>query len=91
MYVFLLTEDTTSAALRRMKIRARAEEAGTARHVFTHRVWEMKLYVCRASEIPAEIVTNFYTLEGMNILPVPTAVRAAKGIAEKLLSGGDPV
>ena len=91
MYVFLLTEETPSAALRRMKIRARAEEAGTARHVFTHRVWEMKLYVCRAAEIPAELIPGFYTLDGMNALPVPTAVRAAKEIAAKLLSGGDPV
>ena len=90
LYVFALTEDAPSALLRKLKIRARAEEAGAARHVFTHRVWEMKLFVCRAEEIPDGLAPCFYTLDGMNALPVPTAMRAAKGIAEGLLTGGTP-
>ncbi len=90
LYVFYLTEDAPSAALRRLHLSAHAKEAGNARHVFTHRVWEMKLYVCRAPSVPKELEPSFYTLDEMNALPVPTAMRAAKAVAADLLRGETP-
>ncbi len=90
LYVFYLTEDAPSAALRRLHLSAHAEEAGNARHVFTHRVWEMKLYVCRMPSVPKELEPSFYTLDEMNALPVPTAMRAAKAVASDLLRGETP-
>ena len=90
LYVFYLTEDAPSAALRRLHLSAHAKEAGNARHVFTHRVWEMKLYVCRAPSVPKELEPCFYTLDEMNDLPVPTAMRAAKAVAADLLRGETP-
>lgn len=90
LYVFYLTEDTPSAALRRLHLSTHAKEAGNARHVFTHRVWEMKLYVCRVQSVPKELEPCFYTLDEMNALPVPTAMRAAKAVASDLLRGETP-
>ena len=88
LYVYCLTEDAPSAALRRLRIRAEAVPAGTARHVFTHRVWQMKLYLCRTEEVPEALRPCFYTLSRMEALPIPTAMKAARALARDALSKG---
>ena len=90
MYVYCLSEKAPSAVLRGLRVEGAAAPAGQARHVFTHRVWEMKLYTCMASAVPAKLKPHFYTRTEMNALPVPAAMRAAKALAEQiLLEGGN--
>ena len=50
---------------------------GHARHVFTHRIWEMDIWHCHAAA-PVSKGGLWATSEEMNALPMPTAVRAAK-------------
>ena len=62
------------------------QEEGEARHVFTHQVWEMRLYAMQTEGSEAPAGWRFVTLEEMEALAIPTAVRAAKAAARKLLS-----
>lgn len=55
----------------------------TARHVFTHRIWQMQLWHCEVKEAAAG---QWFTLEEMQALPIPTAVKAARQLAEKCLA-----
>ena len=90
LWVYLLTETAEKnadieKALKSAGIRAAFQDTlGTARHVFTHRVWNMTLYHYLA-EIPACREGRFVTLLEMRALPLPTAMRAAKEQAERLL------
>ena len=55
------------------------QEAGEAKHIFTHQVWQMKIYTMQTTaEAPAG--WRFVTLEEMQQLTIPTAVRKAKEI-----------
>ena len=67
-------------------VRARHQKTlGPARHVFTHRVWNMTLYHFEASS-PDSRTGQFVTLSEMRALPMPTAMRAAREHAENLLT-----
>lgn len=59
---------------------------GEAKHVFTHRVWQMRIYTASA-DAKAERASGweFVTLKQMGDLPIPTAVKAAREKAEALL------
>jgi len=61
-------------------------QMGEARHVFTHQVWEMKLYAMETDAQDAPEGWRFVTLSEMESLAIPTAVRAAKKVAQDLLS-----
>ena len=55
------------------------QAAGEAKHIFTHQVWQMKIYTMQTTaEAPAG--WRFVTLEEMQQLTIPTAVRKAKEI-----------
>lgn len=56
---------------------------GSARHVFTHRVWQMTLYHFEADGAPTDA---FFSLSAMRALPMPTAMRAAREHAVRLLT-----
>ena len=90
LWVYLLAENAGKSAdiekaLKSAGIRAAFQGAlGTARHVFTHRVWNMTLYHYIA-QTPACREGRFVTLDEMRALPLPTAMRAAREQAEKLL------
>ena len=90
LWVYLLTENAegpadVEKALKNIGIQATFRETlGTARHVFTHRVWNMTLYHY-AAENAACREGKFVTLSEMRTLPLPTAMRAAKEQAERLL------
>ena len=88
------TEDIPALrSLIRKKLRLQAGEphpAGHARHVFTHLVWEMDLYL--VSVAPGSIAPPGYVFvspEELETVPVPTAMRAAVMLAHK--KTGDPV
>ena len=63
---------------------------GTARHVFTHQVWEMTLIhvpLLDRSGLPPVIEGGrWVTSEEMHSLPMPTAMRAAVAQADRLLT-----
>ena len=61
-------------------------ESGLARHVFTHLIWQMRIYMVRVPDVPEKLRDRFYTLEQMRSLPLPTAMRAAEALAEKELT-----
>lgn len=53
------------------------QPAGEAKHIFTHQVWQMKLYTMQTTaEAPAG--WRFVTMEEMQQLTIPTAVKKAK-------------
>ncbi|MBR3108979.1 MAG: A/G-specific adenine glycosylase [Clostridia bacterium] len=60
-------------------------ELGRARHIFTHRVWHMTLYHYEADSTDCK-EGRFVTLKEMNALPIPTAMRAARENAVRLLT-----
>ena len=65
------------------------EDAGEARHVFTHQVWRMRLYRINVKEETAPEGWRFVTAEEMDALPLPTAVGKAAAIAREILKGGN--
>lgn len=56
-----------------------------AKHVFTHRIWQMQLWHIEAAETN-EKSGPWFTLEEMGALPIPTAVKAARAAAEEILA-----
>lgn len=55
------------------------QTAGEAKHIFTHQEWQMKLYIMHTTaEAPAG--WRFVTMEEMQQLTIPTAVRKAKQV-----------
>ena len=60
-----------------------AENLGEAKHVFTHRVWNMKILHFELESIPesAQMVNG----EELSLLPFPAAMRAAVQAAKQLL------
>lgn len=72
--------------LKALGVRAACGEAlGTARHVFTHRVWQMTIFPCQAADAACR-EGRFVSLSEMNALPLPTAMRAARAHAVDLLT-----
>ena len=57
---------------------------GEARHVFTHQVWNMRLYVMQTEVQTAPPGWRFVTRDEMASLAIPSAVRAAQALAEKI-------
>ena len=93
LWVYLLAENADGPADREKALKSAGVRAifqrklGTARHVFTHRVWNMTLYHYEAETTDCR-EGRFVTLNEMRALPLPTAMRAAKAQAEKLLTPG---
>ncbi len=93
LYVYLLIENAQSPedVLKRLKalgVRPAAfKEIGQARHVFTHRVWQMRIYLADVPDGEAPAEGLWVSAEGMDALPFPTAMRAAKALAKEQLQG----
>ena len=68
-----------------------ARALGTARHVFTHQIWEMRLHLLDVSG-PVPDGYRFATADEINALPIPTAMRRPKAMGLECLSGakGEP-
>ena len=81
----IFTEDEVRNALRKMGLNPLAvRRLNRARHVFTHRVWQMQLWHAEV-ETAAEKAGPWFTFEQMQSLPIPTAVKAARAAAEEIL------
>ena len=86
MYVYALSEEAPEQALRRWQPEPpQAEYVGEAQHVFTHRVWHMRLWSVHMQSPPAALQPHFYTLAQLEALPIPVAMRAANEYVRKEL------
>lgn len=97
LYVFWLNEDITDEKQIREQLEAEGLSAvfvssvGQAKHVFTHRIWRMKLLHYRLTQAPneewlASRQSLMATADKLRALPLPTAMKAAKAAALALLS-----
>ena len=94
LYGFVQFQETTPSAFEARfekmfgaKVRLMAY-AGDVRHVFTHRIWQMHVYLGRLSDDPAALKSGaLYTVEELEQLPVSTAhlkvLKAARKALEK--------
>ncbi len=88
--VFLLNEEGNAKEEMDQALKQKAipcqfnKDLGEAKHVFTHRVWNMRIYhyTCD-SLIPG---FNWVTKDELQALPLPTAIKAAKEKALEILS-----
>ena len=67
-----------------------AEPLGMARHVFTHRIWEMSLFHCEMKAPPtaaalAELDGRMVNQAELRALAMPAAMKAARAAADGLL------
>ena len=96
LYVFWIMEDETrperaEALLREAGFPCRfTGELGQARHVFTHRIWEMQLWHFSLENEPSPQALEACggrMVSGVELraLPLPTAMRAAAQAAQALL------
>lgn len=87
LWVFLLSEgDGSRDALQRKlgKGAVFAADLGEAKHVFTHRIWNMRLYHFTVPEITAD-KGLWVDADGLAALPLPTAMKKARQEAMRLL------
>lgn len=100
LYVFRLLEEVTDPQTAADLLREDGLSAvfsgsmGEAKHVFTHRIWQMRLYHFRLTESPsAEWLASrgavFANRATLDALPIPTAMKAAKRAAQNLLQTAD--
>lgn len=62
-------------------------DAGTAKHVFSHIIWEMHLWCLTVTpEFDLLPQWKLVTVEEMEALPFPSAMRAARTEARKLMA-----
>gem|GEM_PF-145682 len=90
LWVYALTEAADAPgeiekSLKSLGIQAKYQRTlGAARHVFTHRVWNMTIRHFEASSAECR-QGRFVTFADMQALPMPTAMRAAKSLAGLLI------
>ncbi len=93
LWVFPMTEENCTLRqipsavkkLTRLTV-SHVEAAGDAKHVFTHQIWQMKMYtMCAPEDAQAPTGYRFVPAEELDSLAIPTAVKAAlKVVREKL-------
>ncbi len=89
LWVFPMAEGTftlrqaAAAAKKLTKLSvSAAEDAGAAKHAFTHQIWQMQLFTMDAPEgANAPAGYSFIPVEEMDQLAIPTAVKAAVRVA----------
>lgn len=91
LWTFLLCEgDSTPEGMAR-KLEALGMQAnriiplGEARHVFTHRIWNMQLYRVDLSTMPRRTAGQWADAQTLTGLPLPTAMKAARRAAMDIL------
>lgn len=93
LWVFPMLEGWSEPAeiagkVRRL-VRAEVDEpvsAGQAKHVFTHQIWEMRLYTMNvAPDAQPPAGCRFVNREELEQLAIPTAVRATKALVKSIL------
>ena len=64
------------------------QEAGNARHVFTHRIWQMKIYSMSAAPGQKEPSGySFIPVDKLKELAIPTAMHAALSVLSQKTAG----
>lgn len=91
LWTFLLCEgDSTPEGMAR-KLEALGMQAnriiplGEARHVFTHRIWNMQLYRVDLPAMPGRTAGQWADAQTLTGLPLPTAMKAARRAAMDIL------
>lgn len=75
------------AALENMGVRTAYDGCiGSARHVFTHIIWEMDVHALIAEDMPDVPGGQWVTADELESLPLPTAVKAARQWAMERLA-----
>ncbi len=93
LWVFVLLEGGDSPAAMEKHLKALGIKAaytgdrGSARHIFTHRVWNMRLMHFTAENERPVTDHRWVSLSELSELPFPTAMKAALGEVRKLLNG----
>jgi len=91
LWVFLLLENDDTPEGLQKKLRSMGIEAslkadlGEAKHVFTHRIWNMRIYHFEAADVRKKPGCQFVTADELAALPLPTAVKVARKWAMELL------
>ena len=71
-----------AAARRRLSIPlSKADFLGDARHVFSHQIWQMRIYALTTDADDAPEGWRFVTPDELRALPLPTAVAKARAFA----------
>ena len=92
LWVFLLSEgnDTPEALQKKAKALGLSvslvRELPEAKHVFTHRVWHMRLFHFAADTAPEIPGCQWVDARGLSALPLPTAMKKARQQAADLLT-----
>lgn len=92
LWVFALLEDDNSPQAMKNHLHTLGLGAvykgdlGEARHIFSHRVWNMRLMHFTIKEIAEIKDSRWVSLKELYELPLPTAMKTAKKEAEKLLA-----
>lgn len=60
---------------------------GQAQHIFTHRIWNMNIFAFTLNSCPANLQGQWVTKDQLDLLAMPTAMKAAKKLAHELLLG----
>lgn len=95
LYVFVLAEgqgspENAAARLLALGVDAQFEEGlGKARHIFTHRVWNMQLHHFTAGAQVSIAGGQWVTSRQLEALPLPTAMKAARAQAMRLLTAAE--
>ena len=91
LWVFILNEGDGTRTGMDKRLRALGLDAafrgelGEARHVFTHRIWNMTLYHYEAPGLPPVRGCQWVDAAGLAALPLPTAMKKAREAGERLL------
>ena len=61
------------------------KNAGSARHVFSHRIWQMRIYTMSVeASVSVPAVYEFIALNQLSSLPVPVAMNAAVSVLKQI-------
>ena len=91
LWVFLLLENDDTPEGLQKKLHSMGVDTelkadlGEAKHVFTHRIWNMKIYHFEATNVRQKPGYQFVTADELTDLPMPTAVKVARKKAMELL------
>ncbi len=92
LYVFYLIEHQDSPQEVKKHLRTRhivassLTEIGQARHIFSHRVWHMRIYLADVADDKMPCEGLWADAQDMSALPFPTAMKAARELAGQVLS-----
>ena len=94
LYVFYLLENHDAPSDIHKNLKARGihpislAQIGQARHVFTHRVWHMTVYLADVQSDQTPCDGLWVDADEMDALPFPTAMKTAKTLAKDCLKIG---